>query len=222
MSKLEIARRMRAARRKTGLTQSQVAKMLGVSAQAISNYERGTNRIDSETLSRLCQIYGMDLEEALGAEPARVLPRPLPQEAEALPSGTRPFAETAWIPLVGAIPAGQPALAEENIEGYRSAGIADPENYFFLKVRGDSMVGRGIQDGDEVLLRRQSWAENGQVVACRLNGEEATLKRFKQMGDIVLLMPENTRYEPRVLHVSDFDGGEASILGVAVEVRHPL
>lgn len=84
------------------------------------------------------------------------------------------------------------------------------------------MTGACILDGDEVLVHRQNWAANGQVVACRLNGDEATLKRFKQTGDTVLLLPENPRYEPRVLRVSDFDSGEASILGVVVEVRHHL
>lgn len=220
MVKQEIARRMRAARLKQGLTQSQVAAQLGLSSQAISNYERGTNRIDSETLARLCAIYGISLDRLLGN-----VPEPSGETAAArdeLPRGVRPYAAGVQIPLVGSIPAGVPVLARENVEDYRHAEVSRPEDYFFLRVRGDSMVGARIHDGDEVLIHRQNWASGGQVVACRVNGDEATLKRFKQMGDTVLLLPENPKYEPRILRVSDFDNGEASILGVVVEVRHRL
>ncbi len=64
-----------------------------------------------------------------------------------------------------------------------------------LEVTGDSMQDAGIDIGDYVLVNRQSSAENGQIVIALLDGE-ATLKKYMQMGDSVLLIPENTRYEP--------------------------
>ena len=84
------------------------------------------------------------------------------------------------------------------------------------------MVGAGIQSGDLVLLRRQNFASDGQIVACRLNTDEATLKRFKRQGDTVLLLPENPRHEPRIVSARDFEAGYASILGVAIEIRRQL
>ena len=132
------------------------------------------------------------------------------------------YLEPYQAPIVGAIPAGYPALAFENVEGYAPIAQPDSENYFFLRVRGDSMINAGIVSGDLVLIRKQDWADDGQIVACRVNGDEATLKRFKRQGDTVLLLPENPAYDPRIVPVSDFDRGDARIVGVALETRHPL
>ena len=86
--------------------------------------------------------------------------------------------------------------AEQRVEGWATADVAEPEEHFFLRVTGDSMVNAGIRDGDLVLLRRQDTAENGQIVACLVDGEDATLKRFRRQRDMVLLQPENPVYEP--------------------------
>ena len=80
------------------------------------------------------------------------------------------------------------------------------------------MIGAGIPDGCKVLIHIQPTAENGQIVACRVNGDEATLKRFKQKGATVFLLPENPDYEPYIVPVVDFDNGEAEILGVVKQI----
>jgi repressor LexA len=80
------------------------------------------------------------------------------------------------------------------------------------------MKNAGIQSGDLVLLHQQAQAENGQIVACMVQQEDATLKRFRRQGDWVILQPENTAYEPRIVPVSDFENGSARILGVAVRL----
>ena len=87
---------------------------------------------------------------------------------------------------------------------------------------GDSMVNAGIRDGDLVLLRRQDTAENGQIVACLVDGEDATLKRFRRQRDMVLLQPENPAYEPKLIPLSDFETGAARIVGVAVRLVREL
>jgi repressor LexA len=207
VSKDELAKRLRDARRSAGLTQAEVGRSLGVCYQAVSNYERGTNRVDSQTLARLCDLYGVSVNEVLGRVPP-------------LPEGAMPYTRGARVPILGVIPAGTPLLAEENIEGWAELDAPNPKDYFFLRVRGDSMKDAGINDGDIVLIQRQSHAESGQIVVCRLNGEEATLKRFKRQGKSVLLLPENPDYEPCLLPAEAFENGEASILGVCREVRH--
>ena len=107
------------------------------------------------------------------------------------------------IPVVGVVTAGVPILATENIEGYLpwdgEAGC------FVLRVRGDSMIGAGILDGDKVVVRPQKDAENGQIVVALLD-DSATVKRLKKAGREVWLMPENPSYQP-------IDGREAQILG---------
>lgn len=141
---------------------------------------------------------------------------------DGLLSDAIPVKQLHRIPIVGTVAAGAPILAEENIEGYDVADIAHPEQYFFLRVKGDSMINAGIKPGDLVLVHRQDYAENGQIVVCIVNGYEATLKRFKLAKDRVVLMPENPEYEPYVLSCEDFENGSAAILGVAVEVKTKL
>ena len=84
------------------------------------------------------------------------------------------------------------------------------------------MINAGIQEGDLVLLRRQETAENGQIVACLLDGETATLKRFRRQGGMVILQPENPAYEPRIVSLQDFETGAARIVGVAVRLVRSL
>lgn len=107
------------------------------------------------------------------------------------------------IPVVGVVTAGVPILATENIEGY--IPWDGESGCFVLRVRGDSMIGAGILDGDKVVVRPQPDAENGQIVVALLD-DSATVKRLKKMGRDVWLMPENPSYEP-------IPGNEAKILG---------
>ena len=107
------------------------------------------------------------------------------------------------IPGVGVVPAGGPRLATDTIEGHIPG---DGESgCFVLRVRGDSMIGAGILDGDKVVVRPQPDAENGQIVVALLD-DSATVKRLKKTGRDVWLMPENPSYEP-------IPGNEAKILG---------
>ena len=107
------------------------------------------------------------------------------------------------IPVVGVVTAGVPILATENIEGY--IPWDGESGCFVLRVRGDSMIGAGLLDGDKVVVRPQPDAENGQIVVALLD-DSATVKRLKKTGRDVWLMPENPSYEP-------IPGNEAKILG---------
>lgn len=104
-----------------------------------------------------------------------------------------PSARNGQIPILGVVTAGLPILAQENQEGTLSWD-GDPK-CFALKVRGDSMIGASIQDGDLVVVRPQSTAEDGQIVVAMIN-DEATVKRFRcRQGDI-WLQAENPNYAP--------------------------
>lgn len=125
---------------------------------------------------------------------------------------------TGMVPILGSIPAGVPVLAIENIEGYLPTAVKDPEEYFYLRVHGMSMINAGIPDGSLALIHQQPDAENGQIVACRVNGDEATLKRFKRIGDTVVLVPENPDFQPIIVKCSDFNDGHAQIIGIVKQV----
>jgi repressor LexA len=101
------------------------------------------------------------------------------------------------VPLVGHVAAGQPILAEENIEDYVQVdpSVGGDEAEYVLTVRGDSMVGAGILAGDLVAVRPQDTADDGDIVVA-LVGEEATVKRFFKEADHVRLQPENETMEP--------------------------
>ena len=117
----------------------------------------------------------------------------------ALVTGVRP----GQIPVVGVVTAGYPILAVENQDGtmpWHESGC------FALKVRGDSMVGAGILDGDKVVVRPQSTANNGQIVVARIE-DEATVKRLWRKNGEIWLLPENENYEP-------IDGTHAEIIGI--------
>jgi repressor LexA len=112
---------------------------------------------------------------------------------DAVKSAVRP----PKLPLVGHVAAGQPLLAEENIEDYVTVPeiAGGEEGEYVLRVRGDSMINAGILPDDMVVVRRQDTAEDGEIVVA-LVGEEATVKRFFREADHVRLQPENDNLEP--------------------------
>ena len=80
----------------------------------------------------------------------------------------------------------------------------------------------GMVENSIVLFHKQQYAENGDIVACLVGGDSATVKRFHREHKQVLLLPENEDYQPIELSTDDFESGEARILGVAVEVKIKL
>ena len=101
------------------------------------------------------------------------------------------------LPVVGQVAAGQPILAEENIEDYVQVPpiAGGEEGEYVLRVRGESMKDVGILEGDYVVVRPQETASDGEIVVALL-GEEATVKRFFREADHVRLQPENSAMEP--------------------------
>ena len=120
-----------------------------------------------------------------------------PRALEVLVDKAKEAVAPTGLPVVGNVAAGQPVLAEENIEEYVPVpGIAGGEQgEFVLRVRGDSMRDAGIFADDHVVVRRQETAGDGEIVVA-LVGEEATVKRFFKESDHVRLQPENDSMEP--------------------------
>jgi repressor LexA len=109
----------------------------------------------------------------------------------------RQFVTPPGLPLVGTVAAGQPILAEENIEDYMQmpAEVGSSDGEYVLRVRGDSMINAGMLEGDYVVVRPSDDAQDGEIVVA-LVGEEATVKRFFREADHIRLQPENPTMEP--------------------------
>ena len=209
-----IARRLQMALDIRNMKQSDLVETTGIGKSSISTYLSGKYEPKQRNIYKMAKALNINEAWLMGEDV------PMERDEKSKPSNVEDFNDHYVAPIVGTIPAGYPALAFEDIEGYASIPYKDAENYFFLRVSGESMINAGIQSGDLVLIRKQSSAEYGQIVAARVNGDEA--KKYKPQGDTVLLLPENPDFEPILVRAKDFDDGYASIIGVAIEVRHTL
>ncbi len=135
-----------------------------------------------------------------------------PRAIEVMVDKAKSVVAPSGLPVVGQVAAGQPILAEENIDDYQPIpSIAGGDKgEFILRVRGDSMKDAGIFEGDHVIVRKQKTAKNGDIVVA-LVGDEATVKRFFKERDHVRLQPENDEMEP-------IRTREAEVLGKVVGV----
>jgi repressor LexA len=170
----ETLQRLRKAR---GISLRELAPRVGIHFTHLSHIENGRQPCGRETLIRLA--------EELGADPELLL-------AEA---GHR----KAPFRILGDIAAGVPIEAAEQIETFDLAEQFDPDEHYLLRVRGDSMILDGINDGDLAIVRHSKKAHSGQTVVAIVDGGEATLKRYIQKNDLIILQPANRRLRPLLL-----------------------
>ncbi len=124
------------------------------------------------------------------------------------------------LPLVGTVRAGQPQLAEEEIEAHLAvdSSLVKDKQSFLLRVKGDSMIEAHIMPGDLVVVRPQATAENGEIVVALIEGE-ATLKRFYREREEIRLKPENTTMKALIYREGDAD---VQIIGKVTGLCRPL
>jgi repressor LexA len=120
-----------------------------------------------------------------------------PRALELLVDKAKQVVGPSGLPVVGRVAAGQPLLAEENVEDYVEVPpiAGGDDGQFVLRVTGDSMKDVGIFDGDHVVVHKQETADDGEIVVALAGGEEATVKRFFKESDHVRLQPENEAME---------------------------
>lgn len=189
--------------KRNNTTVYRVAKATGISATTFTDWKNGRSVPKADKLKRIADYFGISLDELIGGV------------------GTDRIREKN-IPIIGEIRAGSPIITNETLLGYETAEVDDAEEFFYLKVMGDSMKNIGMINGSLVLFHKQQYAENGDIVACLVGGDSATVKRFHRKHKQIALIPENDDYEPICLSTDDFESGEARILGVAREVKIKL
>ena len=185
-----------------------VSKDTGIAASTLSDWKNGRSHPKTAKMKLLADYFGVSLEYITGQTESGQMPRLAP--------------DFLRIPIIGEIRAGSPIITNESVLGYEYADVSDTDEYFYLKVQGDSMKNIGMVDGSLVLFHKQQYAEDGEIVACLVGGESATVKRFHRSKKTVYLMPENEDYQPIKLSTDDFETGDARILGIAVEIKIKL
>ena len=205
---MNLANNIKYYRKLNKLTQADLASKLDVAPTAISAWEVGRNKPLMDKIELMSELFDIRKSDLLGDE---LLPNNLIMVDRA---------SVVRVPVLGTIKCGQPILAEENITSYREE-LSDrlpSGNLFYLRSQGDSMLPT-IPEGSLVLIREQPTVEYGEVAAVLVNGDtEATLKRVKKQGDIVMLIADNPDYPPYVITKDN----PARIIGKAVLVSTEL
>ena len=184
-----------------------VSKATGISNSTFTDWKNGRSVPKLDKMKLIADYFDVPLAYLLGEDMDSVSDSP---------DGVR-------IPIIGEIRAGSPIITNETLLGYEYADICGgKEDYFYLKICGDSMKDIGMVDGSLVLFQKQQYAEEGDVVACLVGGDSATVKRFSRVKKNIYLIPENEDYSPIHLTTDDFESGEARILGVAREIKIKL
>ena len=209
---MSVGNRIRQRRLELGLSGEEVGKMLGVNKTTVYRYEKGEiDKMPIEVVEKLSVALRTTPDIIMGWNTDVSTPTNL------VPINR---ASIVRIPILGTIKCGQPILAEDNITGYREE-LSDrmpSGNLFYLRSQGDSMLPT-IPEGSLVLIREQPTVEYGEVAAVLVNGDtEATLKRVKKKGDIVMLIADNPDYPPYIIT----DDNPARIIGKAVQVSVDL
>lgn len=210
--------RLKEALDSSGLSQAELARRANVGRNSISDYLKGKYEAKQDKLHALAQVLNVDEGWLMGYDVKQE--RKVTSETNLPTNIVYPLGdnfERISIPLIGEIACGDPITAEENIEGYVEEIFEKPVpkgNLFALRCKGKSMEPT-IHDGSIVTIREQPTVEDGEIAAVLVDGDnEATLKRVKHQGNLIMLMPDNKEFDPIIL---DKDN-PGRIVGKAVHV----
>lgn len=186
-----FSERLKMLRTSKGLKQKDIASILKINPNTYCRYENGDRTPPPEILIKLAEIFNVSTDYLLGRNGKKQA------ESISASSDLSPPNDVVWIPVYGVIRAGEPIYADENLIDYVSIPRKwlNSGNYFGLKVVGDSMKDAGIHDGSIVIVRKQPVVDNGSIAVVLVKDtNEATVKRFYQEGNTVVLKPENPNY----------------------------
>ena len=197
---------LKSARKAAGMTQAEVAKIVGITQNGYSYWENGKAKIDNESLAKLSRIFGVSIDYLIGVDDSL--------DGKAI-----------RMPVLGSVPAGVPLEAIEDIvdwEDIPKSIATGGREYFALQVKGDSMWPDYLP-GDTVIVRKQPTCQSGEDCVVYVNGYEATLKQVRLNDDHSLtIVPRNQSYPPRTYSPEEIESLPVSIAGVVVELRRKI
>lgn len=195
--------RIKSTRESLKLTKRELAKRIGVHESSINKYEKGLVDIPLSKITELARVLNVTESYLMGWED---------NDKEA-PQGIK-------IPVLGTVAAGIPISAVEDILDYEEIPQSwqNQGEFFGLKIKGDSMK-PDINDGDTVIVKQQSTANNGDVVIALVNGDDATCKKFEKLDNGIMLISNNSEYSPMYFSNEEVVTKPVVIVGRVVELR---
>lgn len=184
-------------------TQLDLAKAIGVSNTTINNYVKGYNTPRMDKIDKICNYLNIERSNLLEDK----------EESNNTSQGIK-------IPVLGTVAAGIPISAVEDILDYEEIPQSwqNQGEFFGLRIKGDSMK-PDINDGDTVIVKQQSTANNGDVVIALVNGDDATCKKFEKLDNGIMLISNNSEYSPMYFSNEEVTTKPVVIVGRVIELR---
>lgn len=184
-------------------TQLDLAKAIGVSNTTINNYVKGYNTPRMDKIDKICNYLNIERSNLLEDK----------EENNNTSQGIK-------IPVLGTVAAGIPISAVEDILDYEEIPQSwqNQGEFFGLKIKGDSMK-PDINDGDTVIVKQQSTANNGDVVIALVNGDDATCKKFEKLDNGIMLISNNSEYSPMYFSNEEVITKPVVLVGRVIELR---
>ena len=202
MSNNNVGQRIFEARKRRKISRKEVADFLQVHETTIKRYEDGnTKKLPTDRLEKIAKYLNTSIEYLMG------------WEEEQKPQGIK-------IPVLGTVAAGIPISAVEDILDYEEIPQTwkNQGEFFGLRIKGDSMK-PDINDGDTVIVKQQTTANNGDVVIALVNGDDATCKKFEKLDNGIMLISNNSEYSPMYFSNEEVITKPVVIIGKVVELR---
>ena len=196
----EVVEMVKQLTKEQNMSMSELARRVGIAKSAISRYFNGTRELPLNRIEDFARALHTSSHILLGVEP----------ETQ---KGIK-------IPVLGTVPAGIPITAVEDIIDYEEIPKSweNQGEFFGLKIKGDSMYPT-LENGDVVIVRKQSTADNGDTVIVMVNGDDATCKRYERSETGIMLIPNNSAYNPVFYTNEEIEALPLTIIGKVVELR---
>ncbi|TQI66756.1 XRE family transcriptional regulator [Clostridium sp. KNHs216] len=192
-------------RKQKKISQKKLAEDLHVTQATVSRWETGDMLPTIDILNEIADYFGVSVDYLLG-------------KSDIPTADTRKIG--VKIPVLGYVRAGIPIDAIEEILDYEEIpkSMADQGEYFGLQIKGDSMEPR-MQEGDVVIVRKQSDVESGDIAVVLVNGNDATVKKFVKHENGVSLVASNPKYDPMFYTFAEVESKPICVIGKVVELR---
>lgn len=207
---MDFRTRLKELRIEKKLNQRELAEKLMIAPSTISMYENGNREPNFEILEQLADFFNVDLNYLLGKT----------DKTTKLIFETENQNQVIKIPVLGTVPAGIPISAIEDILDYEDVpqSWSNQGDFFGLRIKGNSMYPK-LENGEIVIVKKQSTADNGDVVIAMVNGDDATCKRYKRMDTGIMLTSDNSEYSPMFYTNEQVQSLPVTIIGKVVESR---
>lgn len=201
-------------RKQLGYSQTKFASLLHVTQGAVSQWEIGATRPDTDQLIAISKLFNVSMDSLTEG----------PEDIKRMEPRKGKRKEYVTIPVYGIIPAGIPFEAIQDILDYEDLAIDSTKpgrDYFALKIKGDSMEPE-YRDGDTIIIQQQERCNSGDDCVVMVNGDDATFKRVKLHENGLTLLPLNPEYDPRFFTNAEVASLPVRILGICIEIRRSL